>query len=119
MAISPQDEKHLACALELARESCGLASPNPQVGAVIVDASGAIVAEGAHHYDKLKHAEIVALDAAGERAKGGTMYVSLEPCCHQGRTGPFRSAVVAAGVKRGGGGGGGPKTPRRGQGVLG
>lgn len=100
MPFTPQDEKHLARALELARQGYGLASPNPHVGAVIVDASGNVVGDGFHRYADLKHAEIVALDAAGERAKGATLYVSLEPCCHQGRTGPCSAAVVKAGIKR-------------------
>lgn len=100
MPLTAQDEKHLRRALELARESYGLASPNPHVGAVVVDASGNVVSEGFHRFEQRKHAEIVALDIAGEKAKGATLYVSLEPCCHQGRTGPCSSAVVKAGIRR-------------------
>jgi diaminohydroxyphosphoribosylaminopyrimidine deaminase/5-amino-6-(5-phosphoribosylamino)uracil reductase len=86
-------------ALELARGSVGLASPNPQVGCVVVR-DGAIVGEGAHFYDEFDHAEIVALKQAGELARGATAYVTLEPCSHQGRTGPCANALMVAGVKR-------------------
>ena len=86
-------------ALTLARKGCGLASPNPMVGCVIVR-EGEIVGEGFHEYDKRDHAEIVALKAAGVRARGATMYVTLEPCNHQGRTGPCTEAIVAAGIAR-------------------
>jgi len=86
-------------ALQLARASLGLASPNPQVGCVIVCAGG-IVAEGAHLYDERDHAEIVALRIAAERAVGATAYVTLEPCSHHGRTGPCADALIAAGVRR-------------------
>ena len=86
-------------ALELARRGVGLAHPNPTVGAVIVK-GGRVVGEGFHAYDARDHAEIVALKQAGERARGATMYVTLEPCCHEGRTGPCTKAVIAAGVSR-------------------
>ena len=86
-------------ALELARATQGLASPNPQVGCVLVRA-GAVVGEGAHRYEQRDHAEIVALKQAGERARGATAYVTLEPCCHHGRTGPCADALVSAGVSR-------------------
>jgi diaminohydroxyphosphoribosylaminopyrimidine deaminase/5-amino-6-(5-phosphoribosylamino)uracil reductase len=86
-------------ALELARKGVGLASPNPAVGCVIVK-DGAIVGEGFHQYDWRDHAEIVALKRAGERARGATMYVTLEPCNHTGRTGPCSEAVLAAGIAR-------------------
>ncbi len=87
-------------ALELARQGTALASPNPCVGAVIVDAAGNVVGEGFHTYAGLKHAEVLALEAAGEKARGGTLYLNLEPCCHQGRTGPCVDAVLQAGIKR-------------------
>lgn len=74
--------------------------PNPRVGCVLVDASGCVVAEGAHAGAGTPHAEAVALRAAGERARGSTAYVSLEPCAHTGRTGPCADALVAAGVTR-------------------
>jgi len=86
-------------ALELARKGVGLASPNPTVGCVIVK-DGAIVGEGFHQYDWRDHAEIVALKQAGDRARGATMYVTLEPCNHTGRTGPCSEAVIAAGITR-------------------
>jgi diaminohydroxyphosphoribosylaminopyrimidine deaminase/5-amino-6-(5-phosphoribosylamino)uracil reductase len=86
-------------ALELARASVGLASPNPQVGCVLVR-DGVVVGEGAHFYDEFDHAEVVALKQAGERARGATAYVTLEPCSHQGRTGPCTTALIAAGVRR-------------------
>jgi diaminohydroxyphosphoribosylaminopyrimidine deaminase/5-amino-6-(5-phosphoribosylamino)uracil reductase len=86
-------------ALDLARATVGLASPNPQVGCVLVR-DGEIVGEGAHYYDQLDHAEIVALRHAGERARGATVYVALEPCSHQGRTGPCCDALIADGVNR-------------------
>ena len=86
-------------ALTLARQSVGLASPNPAVGCVLVK-DNVLVGEGFHEYDKLDHAEIAALKQAGEHAKGATAYVTLEPCSHTGRTGPCADALIAAGVKR-------------------
>jgi diaminohydroxyphosphoribosylaminopyrimidine deaminase/5-amino-6-(5-phosphoribosylamino)uracil reductase len=86
-------------ALELARQSSGLASPNPMVGCILVR-EGQIVGEGFHQYEKRDHAEIVALKSAGEKARGATMYVTLEPCNHTGRTGPCTEAIIAAGVQR-------------------
>ena len=86
-------------ALALARRSEGLASPNPMVGAVIVR-NGQVVGEGFHTYAGRKHAEILALEAAGKQARGATLYVNLEPCCHQGRTGPCTKALIEAGVRR-------------------
>ena len=86
-------------ALDLARKATGLASPNPLVGCVIV-LNGEIIGQGFHEYDGRKHAEILALAAAGEKARGATMYVTLEPCNHTGRTGPCTEAIVSAGVKR-------------------
>ena len=93
------DERFMQRALQLARTSAGLASPNPQVGCVVVR-DGEILGEGAHIYDQLDHAEIVALRLAGERTHGATVYVSLEPCSHRGRTGPCADALIAAGVSR-------------------
>jgi diaminohydroxyphosphoribosylaminopyrimidine deaminase / 5-amino-6-(5-phosphoribosylamino)uracil reductase len=93
------DEFWMARALDLARRGVGLAHPNPVVGAVIVK-SGRVVGEGFHVYERRDHAEIVALRQAGKRAKGATLYVTLEPCCHTGRTGPCTRAVVAAGISR-------------------
>jgi diaminohydroxyphosphoribosylaminopyrimidine deaminase/5-amino-6-(5-phosphoribosylamino)uracil reductase len=100
MTFSPQDEQFMRQALELAREGAALASPNPRVGAVVVGASGEVVGTGFHTYDGVKHAEVLALEKAGAEARGGTLYINLEPCCHQGRTAPCTDAVVAARVKR-------------------
>jgi diaminohydroxyphosphoribosylaminopyrimidine deaminase/5-amino-6-(5-phosphoribosylamino)uracil reductase len=86
-------------ALALARKGIGLASPNPTVGCVIVR-EGQIVGEGFHQYDWRDHAEIVALKSAAEKARGATLYVTLEPCNHTGRTGPCTEAIIAAGVQR-------------------
>ena len=86
-------------ALALARKGAGLASPNPIVGCVIVR-EGQIVGEGFHQYDWRDHAEIVALKSAGEKTRGATLYVNLEPCNHTGRTGPCTEAIIAAGVQR-------------------
>ncbi|HET9995261.1 MAG TPA: bifunctional diaminohydroxyphosphoribosylaminopyrimidine deaminase/5-amino-6-(5-phosphoribosylamino)uracil reductase RibD [Candidatus Acidoferrum sp.] len=86
-------------ALELARKGTGLASPNPMVGCVIVR-EGQIVGEGFHQYEWRDHAEIVALKSAGEKAQGATIYVTLEPCNHTGRTGPCTEAIIAAGAQR-------------------
>jgi diaminohydroxyphosphoribosylaminopyrimidine deaminase/5-amino-6-(5-phosphoribosylamino)uracil reductase len=86
-------------ALALARKGIGLASPNPTVGCVIVK-DGAILGEGFHQYDGRDHAEIVALKQAGDKARGATMYVTLEPCSVTGRTGPCTEAVAAGGIFR-------------------
>jgi diaminohydroxyphosphoribosylaminopyrimidine deaminase/5-amino-6-(5-phosphoribosylamino)uracil reductase len=86
--------------LELARHGVGMASPNPCVGAVIVNASGVVVGTGFHTYEGRKHAEVIAMEVAGEQARGGTLYVNLEPCSHHGRTAPCADAVIAAGIKR-------------------
>src|SRR5579864_713680 len=86
-------------ALELASHGVELASPNPMVGAVLVR-DGRVVGEGFHTYDGTRHAEIIALEAAGASARGATLYINLEPCCHTGRTGPCTNALIAAGVAR-------------------
>src|SRR5712692_3054201 len=85
--------------LALARKGIGLTSPNPMVGCVIVR-EGQIVGEGFHQYEWREHAEIVALKSAGNKARGATLYVTLEPCNHTGRTGPCTDAIIAAGVQR-------------------
>jgi diaminohydroxyphosphoribosylaminopyrimidine deaminase / 5-amino-6-(5-phosphoribosylamino)uracil reductase len=94
------DEQHMRKALDLARAGVGLVSPNPAVGAVVADASGREVGAGTHTYDGVKHAEVLALEQAGNAARGGTLYLNLEPCSHQGRTGPCADAVSAAGIRR-------------------
>src|SRR4030088_2050162 len=100
IAAASSDEQHMRRALELARAGIGLVSPNPAVGAVVVDASGREVGAGTHTYDGIKHAEVLALEQAGNAARGGTLYLNLEPCSHQGRTGPCADAVIAAGIRR-------------------
>jgi diaminohydroxyphosphoribosylaminopyrimidine deaminase/5-amino-6-(5-phosphoribosylamino)uracil reductase len=94
------DEQFLRRALDLARQGMGLASPNPYVGAVIVDSRGSIVGEGTYTYDGLKHAEVLALEQAGDKARGGTLYINLEPHSHQGRTPPCTDALITAGIQR-------------------
>ena len=97
--MDEHDIRFMQRALELARRGVGLASPNPTVGCVVVR-DGKIVGEGFHQYDQKDHAEIAALKAAGENARGATLYVTLEPCNHRGRTGPCTEAILAAGVSR-------------------
>jgi diaminohydroxyphosphoribosylaminopyrimidine deaminase/5-amino-6-(5-phosphoribosylamino)uracil reductase len=96
-------------ALDLARRGIGVSSPNPAVGCVILDRAGQVVGEGWHEYDLLDHAEVVALQEAKQHAltrqgedrlKGGTAYITLEPCNHTGRTGPCTQALIAAGLGR-------------------
>jgi len=94
------DEQHMRKALELARAGVGLVSPNPAVGAVIVNASGREVGTGTHIYAGVKHAEVLALEQAGGQARGATLYLNLEPCSHHGRTGPCADAVISAGISR-------------------
>jgi diaminohydroxyphosphoribosylaminopyrimidine deaminase/5-amino-6-(5-phosphoribosylamino)uracil reductase len=85
-------------ALQIAARGRGRTSPNPMVGATVVSADGIIVGDGWHQQAGTPHAEIHALRAAGERAAGATLYCTLEPCCHHGRTGPCVEAIVAAGI---------------------
>src|SRR5580698_3686140 len=94
------DEQFLQRALDLARQGIGLASPNPLVGAVIVDAQGNLAGSGTYTYAGVKHAEVLALEAAGSKACGGTLYINLEPHAHQGRTAPCTDALIAAGIHR-------------------
>jgi diaminohydroxyphosphoribosylaminopyrimidine deaminase/5-amino-6-(5-phosphoribosylamino)uracil reductase len=104
MNTPDQDTYWMQRALELARRGIGVTSPNPAVGCVILDCAGQVVGEGWHEYDLLDHAEIAALKIATQHAKdrlkGGTAYVTLEPCNHTGRTGPCTEALIAAGLKR-------------------
>jgi diaminohydroxyphosphoribosylaminopyrimidine deaminase/5-amino-6-(5-phosphoribosylamino)uracil reductase len=94
------DEQLLHRALELARQGLGLASPNPYVGAVIADADGKVVGTGTYTYAGVKHAEVLALEAAGSKARGATLYINLEPHAHQGRTPPCTDALISAGIRR-------------------
>ncbi len=94
------DESFLHRALELARQGLALASPNPYVGAVIADGQGKIAGTGVYTYDGIKHAEVLALEQAADKARGGTLYINLEPHSHQGRTPPCTDALIAAGIRR-------------------
>lgn len=100
MTPHSSDERHLHRALELALAGMGLASPNPYVGAVIVDAHHEIVGRGTYTYAGVKHAEVLALEQAGANARGGTLYINLEPHAHQGRTPPCTDALIKAGIQR-------------------
>ncbi len=100
IADAARDEQFMHQALDLARQGMGLASPNPYVGAVIVDAQGSIAGKGVYTYEGVKHAEVLALEAAGNSARGGTLYINLEPHSHHGRTPPCTDALIAAGIHR-------------------
>jgi len=100
MSDHSTDEHFLRRALNLAREGIGLASPNPYVGAVIADAQGNVAGTGVYTYDGKKHAEVLALEQAGDKARGGTLFINLEPHSHQGRTPPCTDALIAAGIHR-------------------
>ena len=93
------DENHIRRTLELAEKGVGLTSPGAMVGAVVVK-DGEVVGEGFYTYDGVRHAEIIALEQAGAKAEDATVYTSLEPCAHQGRTGPCAKALIDAGVRR-------------------
>jgi diaminohydroxyphosphoribosylaminopyrimidine deaminase/5-amino-6-(5-phosphoribosylamino)uracil reductase len=93
-------DEFLRIALDLVRQGIGLASPNPHVGAVIVDTQGNIAGTGVYTYEGKKHAEVLALEQAGDKARGGTLYINLEPHSHQGRTPPCTDALIAAGIHR-------------------
>ena len=100
MSRQSADDQHIERALELARAGIGLASPNPYVGAVITDANGNVVGTGTYTYEGVKHAEVIALEQAGPKARGGTLFINLEPHAHQGRTSPCTEALLKAGVQR-------------------
>jgi diaminohydroxyphosphoribosylaminopyrimidine deaminase/5-amino-6-(5-phosphoribosylamino)uracil reductase len=104
MNFPDHDINWMQRALDLARRGIGVTSPNPAVGCVILDCAGQVAGEGWHEYGLLDHAEVAALKVAqqhaGERLRGGTAYVTLEPCNHTGRTGPCTEALIAAGLKR-------------------
>jgi len=93
------DERFMAQALRLAEQGRGATRPNPVVGAVLVK-SGKVLARGFHRRAGLPHAEIEALSQLGMRAPGATLYVTLEPCCHHGRTGPCTEKILASGIRR-------------------
>ncbi|MCL5040294.1 MAG: bifunctional diaminohydroxyphosphoribosylaminopyrimidine deaminase/5-amino-6-(5-phosphoribosylamino)uracil reductase RibD [Firmicutes bacterium] len=94
-----EDRSFMQLALDLAKEAQGRTSPNPMVGALVVR-DGQIVGRGFHKKAGSEHAEVVALREAGEKARGATLYVTLEPCCHYGRTPPCTKAILRAGIAR-------------------
>jgi len=98
--IDPKDIEFTQKALDLAARGVGLVSPNPLVGCVIVSHDGTVVGEGTYLYDNITHAEVIALDQAGNAARGGTAYVSLEPHDHRGKTPPCTEALINAGISR-------------------
>jgi diaminohydroxyphosphoribosylaminopyrimidine deaminase / 5-amino-6-(5-phosphoribosylamino)uracil reductase len=100
MSFSSKDEQYMQRALQLARQGTAATAPGARVGAVLVDSNGEVAGTGFYTYDGLKHAEVLALEQAGGRARGATVYLNLEPCSHQGRTPPCAEALVAAEVRR-------------------
>jgi len=100
VSVMLSDWDYMARALQLAERGRGRTSPNPMVGAVLVSPEGIVVGQGHHEQAGQPHAEVHALDAAGTRARGATLYCTLEPCSHVGRTGPCVERIVAAGVAR-------------------
>src|SRR6185369_6532785 len=98
--FSKLDHEMMQRALELAARGIGQVSPGPLVGTVIAGPDGQVTGEGFYIYDQLKHAETLALEQAGEKARGATAYVSLEPHAHQGRTAPCTDALIKAGITR-------------------
>ena len=93
------DDRYMWLALDLAAQGLGKTSPNPMVGAVLVK-DGEIIATGYHQKAGGPHAEVVALDEAGESARGATLYVTLEPCSHTGKTPPCTDRIIQAGVRK-------------------
>src|SRR3954470_18499252 len=94
------DDRFMRKAIALAERGRGGTSPNPMVGALVVDRDGVIVGRGAHRVAGGPHAEVMALEDAGPRARGATLYCTLEPCSHTGRTGPCAPLVASAGIAR-------------------
>jgi diaminohydroxyphosphoribosylaminopyrimidine deaminase/5-amino-6-(5-phosphoribosylamino)uracil reductase len=99
-AASEADDRWMARALYHARRGLGRTTPNPVVGACVVTDDGVVVGQGAHERAGEPHAEVHALDEAGDLARGATLYCTLEPCSHTGRTGPCTERIIAAGVRR-------------------
>jgi diaminohydroxyphosphoribosylaminopyrimidine deaminase/5-amino-6-(5-phosphoribosylamino)uracil reductase len=99
MAIDGKHTYWMNRALVLARQGFGYVHPNPMVGAIVLDTSGNLVGQGYHKKFGGPHAEIEALAQAGDKAKGGTLYVTLEPCCHHGKTPPCTDAIIKAGIR--------------------
>ena len=98
--VAAVDAEFMERALFLAERGRGRTSPNPIVGAVVVSPAGVVVGQGAHLEAGGPHAEVVALEAAGRSRAGATLYCTLEPCSHTGRTGPCVERIVAAGIRR-------------------
>jgi diaminohydroxyphosphoribosylaminopyrimidine deaminase / 5-amino-6-(5-phosphoribosylamino)uracil reductase len=98
--VVDRDSLYMRKALALAERGRGRTSPNPMVGALVVDNDGVIIGRGAHQVAGGPHAEVIALEDAGDRARGATLYCTLEPCSHTGRTGPCAPLVAAAGIRR-------------------
>ena len=98
--VNTRDHTGAHLALVLASKGIGLVSPNPLVGCAVFTADGSLVGEGTYLKDGVTHAEVLALAQAGERARGGTAYVSLEPHAHHGKTPPCTEALIAAGIAR-------------------
>jgi len=94
-----QDHLFLQYALALAEKRLGFCAPNPSVGAVVVQ-QGTLVGWGSHLATGSAHAEVVAIHQAGERAHGATLYVTLEPCCHYGKTPPCTELIIKSGIAR-------------------
>ncbi len=94
------DADYMRRALFHARRAEGVTTPNPMAGAVVVTADGVVVGQGRHPRAGDPHAEVFALDEAGDRARAATLYVTLEPCCHHGRTGPCTRRIIDAGIAR-------------------
>lgn len=99
-AFTANDHAHMAHALQLAAQGIHSTAPNPAVGCVLLDAAGQVAGMGWHRRAGEPHAEVLALRAAGDRARGGTAYVTLEPCSHHGRTPPCADTLVEAGLRR-------------------
>lgn len=100
MSALPFDEQMMQRAIDLAYQGEGRVEPNPMVGAVLVDEMGTVVGEGFHERHGGPHAEVNAITNAGSQASGAALYVTLEPCCHHGKTGPCTEAVIRAGIKK-------------------
>lgn len=99
-ALAKADTRWMRRALQIARRGLGRTTPNPVVGACVVTDEGVVVGDGAHKRAGEPHAEVHALNEAGERARGATLYCTLEPCDHMGRTGPCTERIIAAGIRR-------------------
>jgi diaminohydroxyphosphoribosylaminopyrimidine deaminase/5-amino-6-(5-phosphoribosylamino)uracil reductase len=97
--ISTTDDRYMNLALQLAKKGYGWTSPNPMVGAVLVR-NHKIIGQGYHHYSGGDHAEIIAINQAGNESRGATLYITLEPCCHYGKTPPCTSRIIQAGITR-------------------